>query len=137
MLVISFMGAVAIIAKYYFKAIWSRYKNPVAFYKSIIRSQVRSGLLDEESITENFKLERPARWMIKQKGLWFELLLMLVTPFPYDRLFGHESSVIYIDSINWVDNGSTNNAHSVEYPTPYFFTDFTLALMFLRFYFFA
>ena len=131
------MGAIAIIAKYYFKAIWSRYKNPVAFYKSIIRSQVRSGLLDEESITENFKLERPGRWMIKQKGFWFELVLMLVTPFPYNHLLGKDSNVIYMDSVNWVDNSGANPAHSHEYQTPYFCTDFLLAFMFFRFYFFA
>ena len=35
-LVISFMGAIAIVVKYYFEAVWQQYKNPVAFYKSII-----------------------------------------------------------------------------------------------------
>ena len=35
-LVISLMGIVAIILKFYFEAVWQNYKNPVAFYKAIV-----------------------------------------------------------------------------------------------------
>jgi len=41
-----------------------------------------------------------------------------------------------MEAINWMDNGSTNNAQSFVYDVPYFSSDFFLAFMFLRFYFF-
>ena len=85
-LVISVMGALAIFAKFYFKAVWSQYKNPVAFYKSMTMTQVAVGLVDEESLTDNYKLESPIRFVLCQPGFWFELMLMLVIPLPYDEL---------------------------------------------------
>lgn len=107
-LVISVMGAVAIFAKFYFKAVWSQYKNPVAFYKSMTMTQVAVGLVDEESLTDNYKLESPVTFVICQPGFWFELLLMLVIPLPYDELREDSNGVVYMDAINWVDNGSNN-----------------------------
>lgn len=49
------MGTIAIIIKYYFEAVWQNYKNPVAFYKSIVQRQVEIGMVKEEDLTENFK----------------------------------------------------------------------------------
>ena len=32
----SLMGAIGIVLKFYFESIWQNYKNPVAFYKTIV-----------------------------------------------------------------------------------------------------
>ena len=79
----SFMGGIAILIKYYFESIWQNYKNPMAFYKTIVQSQVEAGIVNEEDLTENFKLEKPWCWMLKQYTLWIELFLMLVVPLPF------------------------------------------------------
>ena len=34
---ISMMGVVAIIVKFYFQCIWNNYKDPVAFYKMLVK----------------------------------------------------------------------------------------------------
>ena len=49
--IVSIMGAVAILMKYYFQSIWLNYKNPVAFYKTTVRKLVEIGVVDEESLT--------------------------------------------------------------------------------------
>ncbi len=54
---VSFMGFIAIILKYYFESIWQQYKNPVAFYKSMVMHQVGLGMVNAEDLTENFKIE--------------------------------------------------------------------------------
>ena len=82
-LAVSSMGAVAIVMKYSFEAVWMNYRNPVAFYKAIVRKQVEAGLVEEEDLTENFKSESPYVWIIKQSGFWFELILMLIVPIPF------------------------------------------------------
>lgn len=133
------MGTIAIIIKYYFEAVWQNYKNPVAFYKSIVQRQVEIGMVKEEDLTENFKTQSNFSWMVKQTNLWLELILMLVVPLPFIKFGGIiiEEHIVTIDSINWVDNSGAYDTGSHMYPTPYFLTDFYLAFMFLRFYFFA
>ena len=42
-----------------------------------------------------------------------------------------------METINWVDNSGLHDAQSFKYETPYLLTDFILAFMFLRFYFFV
>ena len=99
----------------------------------MIKTQVSIGMIDEETLTENFKLERPASWVVRQKGFWFEILLMLCVPLPYDYYFENDdpaNRVVFMKAINWIENGSVNAAHSVEYEVPYFITDFFLAFMF-------
>lgn len=81
-LVVSIMGACAILLKFYFESIWQNYKNPVAFYKNIVQRQVEAGMIDEEDLTDNFKIPRPGVWMSKQLNMWLELLLMLIVPIP-------------------------------------------------------
>lgn len=77
-------------------------------------------------------------WVVKQYNFWLEMLLMLTCPLPFKigGKFLHER-VVTIDSINWVDNGGVNAAQSFMYATPYLVTDFYLAFMFFRLYFFA
>ena len=80
----------------------------------------------------------PIVWVLKQYSFWLELVIMVVCPLPFK--FGGEflhERVVTVGSINWVENGSVNNAQSVIYDTPYFMTDFYLAFMFLRCYFLA
>jgi len=137
-LVISIMGAVAIVIKYYFEAVWQQYKNPVAFYKSMILRQVELGNVNEDTLTENFQIQSPFSWIVRQTNFWLELILMLVVPMPSGYTEGtFTDKVVYIEAINWIDNGGVNSAQSFKYNTPYFMTDFFLAFMFLRFYFFT
>jgi len=75
--------------------------------------------------------------MLKQSSFWLELVLMLVVHLPYDRIGNGQSHIIYMKTINWIDNGGVNAAQSVEYDTPYLLEDFFLAFMFLRLYFFT
>ena len=103
--IVSVMGAVGIIFKYYFEAIWLNYKNPVAFYKTIVQRQVEAGIVNEDELTENFKLERPIIWTIKQYTFWLEVILMLLVPLPF-RIGGiiMEEHIVRMECINWVDN---------------------------------
>ena len=80
---ISILGCVAIILKYYFESVWYDFKNPVAFYKIIVQRQVEAGMIDPEDLTENFKTKLPIVWMMKQYTFWLELLLMMVVPLPF------------------------------------------------------
>lgn len=135
-LVVSVMGVFAILLKYYFESIWQNYKNPVAFYKNMVQRQVEAGMIDEEDLTDNFKISRPGVWMVKQANMWLELLLMMIIPIPVSSGF-FAQRVVTIEAINWVDNSGEYDSQSHKYDTPYFMTDFILAIMFLRFYFFA
>ena len=83
MFIISFMGGIAIALKYYFESVWLNYKNPVAFYKIIVQRQVEAGMINAEDLTENFKLESPYVWMVKQYAFWLELVIMMVVPIPF------------------------------------------------------
>ena len=83
MFLISILGCVAIILKYYFESVWYDFKNPVAFYKIIVQRQVEAGMIDPEDLTENFKTKLPIVWMMKQYTFWLELLLMMVVPLPF------------------------------------------------------
>ena len=71
---------------------------------------MEAGIVNEEDLTENFKLEKPWCWMLKQYTLWIELFLMLVVPLPftYNNVTFVEQS-IKMNTINWLDN-------SGEYP---------------------
>lgn len=133
---ISFMGCIAIIVKFYFQCIWNNYKDPVAFYKMLVKKQVAEGLINQEDLTENFKTERPASWIVRQKLFWIELLLMLIAPMPF-QIFSDKATVFEIPSINWVDNSGTYAAQSHQYQTPYYVFDIFLAAMFCRAYFFC
>ena len=103
--IVSFMGGIAITLKYYFESIWQNYKNPMAFYKTIVKSQVEAGIVNEEDLTENFKLEKSWRWMLRQYTFWIELFLMLFVPLPFtfDNVTFVEQT-IKMDTINWLDN---------------------------------
>ena len=81
-MLVSLMGGAAIVIKWYFECVWQNFKNPVAFYKQLIRVQVEMGKIDEDDLTENFKTELPIVTLIKRKTMWIELLLMLVCPVP-------------------------------------------------------
>ena len=96
------------------------------------------GMVNEEDLTENFKVESPSKWMFKQARFWLEIVMMIIVPLPFDITTGNNGeNVVEIDSINWIDNAGSNNAGSHKYATPYFISDFCLAFMFLRWYFFA
>ena len=95
-------------------------------------------MVNEEDLTENFKLENPFFWMIKQYTFWLELFLMLTVPLPFTwNGIIFEEHVITMESINWVDNSGEYPPQSHIYETPYLLTDFFLAFMFFRIYFFA
>ena len=96
-------------------------------------------MIDEEDLTENFKTERPLAWMFKQSRFWLEILIMLVVPLPFDITPGSDAvNVVEIASINWIDNSDHGYAaQSHKYMTPYMISDFCVAFMFLRWYFFA
>lgn len=75
-------------------------------------------------------------WMMKKPSFWFEMIIMIIIPFPStnsDSIFG--SKIIYMECINWMDSSSDYPAGSHIYNTPYFSNDFFLACMFLRFYY--
>ena len=97
---------------------------------------MEAGLVNEEDLTENFKLERPSLWMIKQYTFWIEMFIMLIVPIPFNfNGKNFEDTVVYMETINWVDNSGAYPAQSHIYNTPYLLTDFFLAFMFLRLYF--
>ena len=132
------MGAMAIFLKFYFESVWQNYKNPVAFYKIIVQRQVEAGMIDADDLTENFKIESPSIWIMKKSLFWLELVVMLVTPLPF-TIGGVmiEEKVVSMTTINWADNSGQFKLQAHEYETPYLVTDFFLAFMLLRFYFFA
>lgn len=55
------IGIISIIIKFWLEAKWVMYKNPVAFYKTLVKKQVELGIVNEEDLTENFFIkETPA-----------------------------------------------------------------------------
>ena len=103
--IVSIMGGIAIILKYYFESIWQNYKNPMAFYKTVVKSQVEAGIVNEEDLTENFKVEKSWHWMLKQYTFWIELFLMLLVPLPFkSNNITFVESTFKMDTINWLDN---------------------------------
>lgn len=61
---VTIIGAVAIVMKFYFESVWQNYKNPVAFYKVLVQRQVEDGLVDEEDLTENFNVDSAFSWIV-------------------------------------------------------------------------
>ena len=63
---------------------------------------------------------------------------MLFVPLPI-KIGGTimEDHFVKMECINWVDNSGAYPAQSHIYDTPYKLTDFLLAVMFFRLYFFA
>ena len=106
----------------------------MAFYKVMVQRHVEEGRIDEEDLTENFKVESSAWWMAKRWTLYLELFIMLACspPIHIDGTMVSQM-VVTIPSINWQDN--VNTPQSLVYDTPYFVSDFFLMGMFARFYF--
>ena len=46
-MITSVLGIIGIILKYRMEATWRNYKNPIKFYRKILRQQVDVGLLEE------------------------------------------------------------------------------------------
>ena len=139
-LIIALLSAIAlcsIFIKYRLQAVWRNYRNPVAFFKKIVKKQIEMGLVDEEEIShENYKDENSTLWVLSNPWFWFEVLLISVFPYPIREGRGLLNPYFYEDATNWVDNsGSDNPGQATIYKVPYLMSDVFLAIMFLRFYF--
>ena len=52
--------------------------------------------------------------MIKQKLFWVEILIMMISPMPFN-IFSSSQTVFEIPAINWVDNDGTYAAQSHKF----------------------
>lgn len=122
--------------KHYVRKQWAEYKNSVEFYKQIVASQVKLGLMDEEDLTENFKIKDVTVCSIlKGKMFWLEVFMLLLIPYPFSSgtsLFGRVPDNFQQTAINWA-GGST--LHAEVYTVTYKTTDIFTCLCFLRVYF--
>lgn len=137
-MITSVLGVVGIVLKYRMEATWRNYKNPIKFYRKILRQQVDAGLLEETEMNkEQIKRENPFGWMIRLPIFWCEIMFMILTPLPMNdpnSFFGLK--IIYLNCVNWADYGGDNYPTGAHvYSTPYLTNDIFLATMFLRFFF--
>ena len=96
------------------------------------------GLIDEDDISsENFKTDNNTCWVISNPWFWFEVILMVVFPYPIRAGTGLLNPYYYEDATNWVDNSGAKDNYTAAtvYKVPYLVSDALLAVMFLRFYF--
>ena len=138
-LIVALLSAIALGAiwiKYRLQAVWRHYRNPVEFFKKIVKKQVELGLVDEGDLSENYHGENSEKWVITNPWFWLEVFIISIFPYPIKEGSGLLPSYFHEDTVNWVDNsGSDNPVQATIYQTPYLTSDVFLALMFLRFYF--
>jgi len=48
----------------------------------MVVKQVEIGVMDEDSLTDNFKVESGFWQVMKDKFFWFEAILLLLVPYP-------------------------------------------------------
>lgn len=145
-LVTTVFGVFTIYVKFWLEAVWRNFNNSTVFYKEMVQRQVKLGLVDGDTLTDNFKVKDDSLyWFMHQKQFWIELLIMIVIPLPMssDSIFNNK--IIIMDSPNYIDPANVNSqivGGEVGPPgsgiahTPYYASDFILAFMFFRIYFF-
>lgn len=144
---LSFIGCIAIMIKYYFEVVWKDFKQQATFSKVIFKKLAESGNFDldpakvkehyQKKIHKNFNNQVISQ-MAKNYAFWMEIVLMMVVPLPLKvRTTIMKEHIITMHSINWVDNSGQHPAQSHIYATPYHSCDFYLAFMFFRIYFLA
>ena len=80
---ITLLGDVAIILKYRMEATWRHHKNPIKFYRKMMRQQVDIGVLDEGVMkNKTIARENPYCWMFKNWSFWAEIVIMSIIPLP-------------------------------------------------------
>lgn len=91
--------------------------------------------------------------MMSKLTFWFEIFIMAIIPLPLAADSWANNAVFYIDTTNFIDPLGNNGAPCEEFDicnegdtgppgsgtvqTPYYASDFLLAMMLLRFYFVA
>ena len=52
--------------------------------------------------------------MFRQYSFWLELILMLVVPMPYKKLFDYDDNsnarIVFMEAVNWIGNAGVNDA---------------------------
>ena len=69
-------------------------------------------MVDEDDLTENFKMESTSRSMFTNISMYAELILMLVVPIATKdgTLSVFRERVVIVPAINWVDNSGQQDA---------------------------
>jgi phage gp36-like protein len=73
--------------KHFTKSVWKEFANPVAFYKKMVLKQVEIGVMDEDTITDNFKVESGFWEVMKNYVFWIEVFMLLLVPYPRFKVF--------------------------------------------------
>ena len=82
-LIITIIGLICVVIKFWLEANWQNYKNPMAFFKVLVKKQVELGLVDEEDLTENFMIKDSPFFSIFKNGkFWVEFIIMAIIPLP-------------------------------------------------------
>ena len=129
------IGIGAIWVKYRLQAVWRNYRNPVAFFKKLVKKQVELGLVDESGLSENYKDVSATVWVVTNPYFWLEVILISIFPYPIRTNSGMLVSYFHEETVNWVDQTGVGIPQAEIYQVPYLTSDVLLAFMFLRFYF--
>jgi hypothetical protein len=150
-LIITIIGLICVVIKFWLEANWQNYKNPMAFFKILVKKQVELGLVDAEDLTENFHIrDSPFFSMLKNGKFWVEVIIMAIIPLPTKADSWCNNAIVSIETTNFIDpnggNGQYCNDDSNDLCGPggsginstyYYASDFIMALMFLKLYFLA
>lgn len=96
--IISLIGIVAVILQWRLEAVWQQYRNPIKFYRTMLKKQIQIGLLDKSELKKKSAIhDSYSKFTLTSWRFWFEIVVMLVHVNPWaERL-------VFIDTTNWLD----------------------------------
>ena len=106
----SVIALLAIFIKWRLQAVWRNYRNPLAFFKKIVKKQVELGLVNEQDLTDNYKDESSTWWVLRQPYFWAEVFIVSLFPYPIRAGEGLLEPYFYMKTTNWVDGSGAYSA---------------------------
>ena len=139
-MITTFVTIIVCYTKHATKQVWIEYKNPIAFYKKLVHAQVELGIMHEEDLTANFKMDGVSFWSVmKDPAFIFESFLLILIPYPIQPLgagiFKFLPNQFTMTAINWGLAKPGDYVHGEIYIVNYQVTDILTVLCFVRIYF--